>query len=195
MKDIQTVGQSDGVYDKQLRIVAKDKVALRAFVKNTERIIGGIYLLEKYDINTRMNKYEITSIGTEAAEETGLKIGDIVCADALSRFYDTFPVSVIKYENIIFRINKEETEIYPLRNMLIVEIDKLEESNRKGVLVLSDLLPVGTITHINVDKKKKCGLKVGDKVLITNDCDLVVYKGKKVYIFKYDDVIAKVEDK
>jgi co-chaperonin GroES (HSP10) len=194
MDEAQTVGQRDGMFDKKLRIVSKDKVALRAFVKNTERIIGGIYLLEKFDINMRMNKYEITDIGTKAAEETGLKIGDIVCADALARFYDTFPVSVIKYENIIFRTNKSDTKIYPLRNMVIVELDKLVEDNKNGIVVMTDLLPVGTITHINVDKNKKCQLKVGDKILITNECDLVVYKGKKLYIFKYNDIVAKVEE-
>ena len=192
MQEVQTVGQNDGVFDKKLRIVSKDKVALRAFVKNTERIIGGIYLLEKFDINTRMNKYEITDIGSNAMEKTGLKIGDIVCADALARYYDTFPVSVIKYDNIIFKINKGETKIYPLKDMIIVTLDKLTEDNKDGIVVLTDLLPVGTITHTNVSKKK-CDLKVGDKVLITDECDVVVYKGQKMYIFKYNDVVAKVE--
>lgn len=193
MDEVQTVGQTDGVYEKELRIVAKDKVALRAFVKNTERIIGGIFLLEKYDINTRMNKYEITDIGTNAAEQTGLKIGDIVCADALARYYDTFPVSVIKYDNIILRISKDENEIFALKDTVIVVLDKLEEANKDGIVVLTDLLPVGTITHINVDDKK-CDLKVGDKVLLTTDTDVVVYKGKKMYVFKYTDIAAKVEE-
>lgn len=194
MKEIETVGQSDGIYEKELRIVSKDKVALRAFVKNTERIIGGIYLLEKYDINTRMNKYEITDIGTNAAEQTGLKVGDIVCADALARYYDTFPVSVIKYDSIILRVSQDEKTIYPLKDMVIVELDKLEESNKDGVVVLTDLLPVGTVTHINVDGKKS-DLKVGDKVLITTDHDVIVYKGKKIHVFKYTDIVAKVEEK
>ena len=193
MDEVQTVGQRDGIFDENIRIVAKDKVALRAFVKNRERQTGGIYLLEKFDINTRMNKYEITSVGSEVTEKTGLKVGDIVCADALARFYDTFPVSVIKYENIIYKIDMDETNIYPLKDQMFVELEDLKEDNKQGIIVLTDLLPVGIITHINVDAKK-CDLKVGDKILITTESDVVIHHGKKFYIFKYTDVVAKVEE-
>jgi len=189
----ETVGQMDGVFDEKIRVGSKDKAVLRAFVKNTERIVGGIYLLEKFDINMRMNKYEITSIGTEASEKTGLKAGDVVCADALARYYDTFPVSVIKYDSIIFKTDKDDTFIEPLIGQAFVELDELKEDNKNGIVVMTDLLPVGTITHINVDSKK-CDLKVGDKVLITSDNDVVIYKGKKFYIFKYTDIVAKVEE-
>ena len=191
--DVKSVGHSDGEFDKKLRIVSKDKVALRAFEVCVERIVGGIFMLEKYDINTRMNKYEMTDIGTNAAKQTGLKVGDIVCADQLARYYDTFPVSVIKYDSIIFKTDKDETFIEPLKGMVFVSMDKLEEDVQGGVLVLTDLLPVGTITHINVDGINMCDLKVGDKVLLSNDCDNVIYRGKKILIYKYENILATVE--
>jgi co-chaperonin GroES (HSP10) len=140
-----------------------------------------------------MNKYEITDIGTNAAKQTGLKVGDIVCADQLARYYDTFPVSVIKYDSIIFKTDKDETFIEPLKGMVFVSMDKLEEDVQGGVLVLTDLLPVGTITHINVDGINMCDLKVGDKVLLSNDCDNVIYRGKKILIYKYENILATVE--
>lgn len=190
----ETIGQTDGLYDENIRIVSKNKVALRAFTKNTERIQGGIILLEKYDINTRMNKYEITDIGKEAIEETGLKIGDIVCADQLARFYDTFPVSVIKYDSIVFKTDKDDSFIEPLKGWLFVELNTPKEENHNGIIKLTDLLPIGTITHINTNGINNCDLNIGDKVLLNNDCDVIVYKGKKIYAYKYKDVAAKIEE-
>jgi len=194
-RTIETVGRSDGEYDKKIRIVAKDKVALRAFEIRTERMSGGIYLLEKFDINCRTNKYEITSIGSRAKEETGLDVGDIICADQLARYYDTFPVSVLKYDSIIFKFkDKDSDEILPLNGVLFVTPDKPKEEDIAGFIKLTDLLPVGTVTHINSTGIKKCDIKIGAKVLLTNNCDNVYYKGKQMFIYKIKDVDAVLEE-
>lgn len=194
-RTIETVGRSDGEYDQKIRIVAKDKVALRAFQIKTERKAGNIILLEKFDINCRTNKYEITSIGTRAKEETGLDVGDVICADQLARYYDTFPVSVIKYDSIIFKFkDKDSDEIMPLKGMLFVTPDKPKEEDIGGFIKLTDLLPVGTVTHINSTGLKKCDIKIGDKVLLTNTCDNVYYRSKQFFIYKIKDVDAVLED-
>lgn len=193
-KLISTVGRSDGIYEKSIRIVSKDKVALRALSIRTERIVGGIFIREEADKNCRLNKYEITSIGSKAKEETGLDVGDIVCADALARYYDTYPMSVIKYDSIVFRTDKDDNEIHPLNNMCFVTPDKPIEENRKGIVVLTDLLPVGTITKINITNDKKCNLKVGDKVLLTTKMDKITYKGDTFYIYKNENVDAIIEE-
>ena len=192
-KLISTVGQSDGIYEKNIRIVSKDKVALRALVKRTERIVGGIYIREEADKNYRLNKYEITSIGINAKKETGLDIGDIVCADALARYYDTYPMSVIKYDSIIFKTDKDDNEIHPLNNMCFVTLEKPVEENRSGIIVLTDLLPVGIITKINITNDKYCNLKVGDKVLLITKSDKITYKGETFYIFKNENISALIE--
>lgn len=191
---LETVGQSDGIYDKKIKIISKDKVALKAYQIRTERIVGGIYLLEKFDINCRTNKYEITDIGAKASKETGLVIGDVICADQLARYYDTFPVSVIKYDSIIFKFaDKDSEEIFPLNGMAFVKPDKPVEENVNGIIKLTDLLPVGTIIKINTNGIKKCDIKIGDKVLLTNNCDNVYYKGEQIYIFKIKEIDALIE--
>lgn len=193
-KLISTVGRSDGIYEKSIRIVSKDKVALRALNLRTERIVGGIYIREEADKNYRLNKYEITSIGSKAKEETGLDVGDIVCADALARYYDTYPMSVIKYDSIIFKTDKDDKCILPLNDMCFITPDKPIEEIRNGIVILTDLLPVGTITKINITNDKLCNLKVGDKVLLTTKSDKITYKGETFYIFKNVNIVALIEE-
>lgn len=193
-KLISTVGRSDGIYEKPIRIVSKDKVALYALTLRTERIVGGIYIREEADKNCRLNKYEITSIGSKAKQETGLNVGDIVCADALARYYDTYPMSVIRYDSIIFRTNKDDNDIQPLNNTCFVIPDKPAEENQKGIIVLTDLLPVGTITKINITSDKYCDLKVGDKVLLTTKNDKITYKGETFYIYRNENIDALIEE-
>ena len=192
---IETVGRSDGEYHKKLRIVGKDKVALHADQIRTERIQGGIFLLEKYDINCRTNKYQITDLGSRAKEETGLQVGDYVCADQLARFYDTFPVSVIKFDSIIFKFkDKDSDEIEPLNGMVFVKPDKPKEEDIGGFIKLTDLLPVGTITHINATGIKGCDLKIVENVLLTNNGDNVYYKGQQMFIYKINVLDAIIEE-
>lgn len=194
-RQITTVGMSDGIYNEKIRITSKSKVALRAFKKNNEHIVGGIFIREEAEMNNRMNKYEITSIGSEAKEVCGLEVGDIVYADALARYYDTFPVSVIRYDSIIFKQDKEdENKIYPLNGMCFVKPDKPIEENKHGIIVLTDLLPTGKIVSINANGLKKCDIKIGDVVLLTNKCDCITFKGNKFYIYKIKDIDALIEE-
>lgn len=194
-KEISTVGRSDGEYTKKIKIISKNKVALKAFEVRSDRKIGGIYTVEEYEKNCRLNQYEITDIGSEAKKHTGLDVGDIVCADQLARFYDTHPMSVIRYDSIIFKLKEYDSdEIYPLNGTAFVKPDKLKEEVTGGVIKLTDLLPIGTITHINTNGINKCDLKIGDKVLLTSNFDNVYFKGQNFYIYKIPNIDALIEE-
>lgn len=188
---INSVGKSDGEYVNNLKVVSKDKVVLKAREANKEMIKGGIYIPSEVDINNRLHKYEIADIAPNAAEVTGLKLGDIILADMLARYYDTFPISVIKYDNIICKCKDyDSTDILPLNNQVLVEFDKTKEDEQKGIVVLTDLLPVGTIIDINENNLKNKDLKVGDKVLCTKASIVFYYEGKKILIYNSEDIVA-----
>jgi len=78
--------------------------------------------------------------------------------------------------------------------MAMVKPDKPKEEDIGGFIKLTDLLPVGTITHINANGIKKCDLKIGDKVLLTNNCDNLYYKGIQYFIYKIKDIDAVLEE-
>lgn len=188
---INSVGKSDGEYSDTLKVVSKDKVILRAREANKEMIKGGIYIPSEIDINNRLHKYEIVDIAPNAAESTGLKVGDIIMADMLARYYDTFPISVITYDNIICKCKDyDSTDIIPLNNQVLVELEKAKEDDQRGVIILTDLLPVGTVFAINENNLKNKDLKIGDKVLCTKASIVFYYEGKKILIYNSEDIVA-----
>ena len=94
-------------YDKDLKAVG-NKVAIRKMEKYHDFRIGGIIIPETTDINSRMTKGEIMSIGSEAVEKTAMQPGDIVLYDTMSSFYDHHPVIVTNSENIVCKFRSKE---------------------------------------------------------------------------------------
>lgn len=95
-------------YAKTLGAVG-NKVAIRRMEKYHDVVMDGIIIPETADVNGRMTKGEVVSVGREAAEKTGLKAGDLVLYDTMSAFYDHHPVIVTKYENVICKFADRET--------------------------------------------------------------------------------------
>lgn len=188
---INSVGKSDGEYNNTLKVVSNNKVILKAQTANQERTIEGIFIPSSTDQNSRLHKYEVIDIAENAKAFTGLNVGDIILADMLARYYDTFPISVITYENIVCRCKDWDSfDIIPLNNQVFVELDKVVEDNRNGVVVLTDLLPVGTITAINSNDIKNKELKIGDKILCTKAYIVFYYNNKKIFIYNSEDIIC-----
>lgn len=87
-------------YDKNLTATG-NKVVIRRLEKYHNIDAKGIIIPESSDVNFRMTKGEIVSIGKEASDKSSLKVGDIVLYDTLSAFYDHHPIIVTKCENVV----------------------------------------------------------------------------------------------
>ena len=97
----QNIGLSDGVFETNVRAI-NNKVVIRKHEVYHDSIRKGIVVPVSADINCRMNKGTIVSIGPKAAKDlNGLEIGDDVLYDHLAAFYDTHPIVIVNAENII----------------------------------------------------------------------------------------------
>lgn len=181
-------------FDKKLTC-GPEFVAIR-IIENCEDLkVGNIWLPQTAEANNRLAFGVLENVGTTAAEEYGLKAGDYVMFDRLSTFAHTAPVAATRYNNVICLTNKEQTEFFPLKNMLFVEPDEKDGiSNVNGIYVMNyaDKLHLGTITKMNCVETLL--FKDGDKVMLTKGADNVQIGEKKLYIYKYDMIVAKIEE-
>jgi hypothetical protein len=180
-------------FDKKL-ICGPEFVAVR-IIENCEDLkIGNIWLPQTASSNERLAFAVVENVGSKAAEEYGLKEGDYVMFDRLSTFAHTAPVAAMKYNNVICLTNKEQSDYFPLKNMLFVEPDEKDDITKVNniyVMGYADKLNVGTITKMNcVDELPFTN---GDKVMLTKGADCVQFGEKKIYIYKHDMIVAKIE--
>jgi len=93
---------TDGELDINIKAL-HDKVVIKKAEVFHERILdGGIVVPIKSEINHRLTKGTIVSIGEKAMKDLeGLEVGDTVLYDHLSAFHDTHPIVVVNSENII----------------------------------------------------------------------------------------------
>jgi len=76
-----------------------EKVILKKLEYNHEQKFGEIVLPDTRS-GSKMTKAEVISVGRDA-KLTGLKPGQIVLYDTYSVFFDTYPIVITKFENII----------------------------------------------------------------------------------------------
>lgn len=102
-------GMVDGKYDPSAPKALGDKIFLRKTEVYHERKYGDLILPQQVDLNYRMTKATVISMGPRAIQEyPDLKPGDTVLYDHFSAFYDTHPVVVVKAENIICGVIEEK---------------------------------------------------------------------------------------
>ena len=187
-------------FDKKV-VCNDDIVALRLLKKNDELKVGSIYLTPSAYSNNRLAEYEVVSLGKKAADEYGLKPGDKVAADRLAAFFDSEPIVLMKYNNVIAFLNEpgSREKYRPLKNMLFITRDKASSENVGGILVKDSELSMktGTVSQVNLEpEKNSCRVKVGDRVILTKGGDVIGYAGESredtVYIYKPEMIVAKV---
>jgi co-chaperonin GroES (HSP10) len=108
MTEFHNIGASDGKFDKKVTAL-HDKVVIRKLEKYHELLRGNILVPESADLNFRMTKGVVESIGPDAAKDLeGLHVGDKVLYDHFSAFYDVHPIVVIKADNIICKVVEDD---------------------------------------------------------------------------------------
>lgn len=183
-------------FDKKCKC-GPEFVCVRILDNCDELKIGNIYLPQMSAANQRLAHAVIEDVGIKAAEEYGVKTGDYVMIDRLSTFAHTFPIALLKYNNIIMKTDKDRTDYWPLRNMAFVELDQKDHvSDVGGIFVCNyaDKLNIGTVTKTNFDPELVIDFKDGDKVLVTKGADEVEMGDRLIRIYKHDMLICKIED-
>ena len=186
-------------FDKKV-ICGPEFVALRIIDNLNDMQLDGVWLPDTVEANTRLAHCIIENVGSKAAEEYGIKIGDYVMIDRLSTFAHTSPVCMCRYNNVICKTNKDRSEYHPLRNMLFVELDeKNNVSNVDGVYIenYANKLNIGYITdeNLDIDIKETVGFNLGDRVVMTKGPDIVSIGDRLLYIYKHDMIVCKVIEK
>jgi len=194
------IGHSFGEYNPESIKAQHDKVVLKIINLGKHRILeGGIIVPEDAEINNRLGFYEIISLGDKAKDEYGLKVGEYVYADRLSVFYDTNPICIMKYENIICRADETGKKLSPLKNAIFVDDIKQDDVYKDDTNLIflastSAYIPRGTITEMNIDEKKYPYLKIGDVIILTDGADKCTINCKTFRIYKPEMIIAKFEE-
>jgi len=175
-------------------------VALRILDNLEDMELGGVWLPDSVCANSRLAFCVIEDVGSKAADEYGIKVGDYVMIDRLSTYAHTAPICMCRYNNVICLTDKDRTDYYPLRNMLFAEMDeKGDVTNVDGVYVenYAERLNIGRITAENLDEetKKTCSFKTGDRIIMTKGPDVVRIGDRTLYIYKHDMIVCKVLEK
>lgn len=184
-------------FDKKL-VCGPEFVAVRIIDNCEDLKVGNIWLPQSAESNGRLARAVVENVGSKAAEEYGLAVGDFVMIDRLSTFAHTAPVAALKYNNVICKTNNDGSEYFPLKNMLFVEPERKDDMAKVNSIYVpgsyDGKLNLGTITKMNCDEELKLPFKVGDKVMLTKGADVVQINQTKLYIYKYDMIVATVED-
>lgn len=183
-------------FDKKC-IPASEYVVLRVIDRNDNMALGGILISEGSYSNDRLGFYRVEEVGEKAAEEYGLKKGDYVLADRLAQVYKTSPIAVMKYVNVIVRTNADNTQYFPLKNMVFVKDEKNTTQNVGGILVnnYSAQVRVGEVVAMNIDDSVRVPFKVGDRVMLSKGGDSFQIGTEHVFIYKHDMIVCVVKDK
>lgn len=175
-----------------------DFVAVKIIENCDDLKIGNIYIPQSSEQNTRLAFCQVISIGENALEKTGCKVGDYVMIDRLATYGHTSPVACLKYDSVICLANDSKTDFSPLKDMLFVEPDEKEDVTQvDGIYMLNyaEKLNLGTVTKTGFELDDAYPFKAGDKVMMTKGADIVTFGEVKIYIYKKDMIICKVEEK
>ena len=188
---------SDTIEFNEKCIPAAEYVILKVIDRNDTFDVGGLLMPSTAFSNERVGFYQIVDLGKTAAEEYDLKKGDYVVADRLAQCYKTKPIAVMKYTNILAKTDDQNKTFSPLRNMVFVKDDPHRATDVGGILVNSynKQLNIGEVVAMNVDKDIEVPFKVGDNVMISKGGDTFQIGTLHIFIYRYDMIVCKVENK
>lgn len=174
-----------------------DFVAVQIIENCDELKVGEIYMTESYALNSRLAFSQIKSIGKSAAEKTGCRVGDYVLVDRLSTFGHTAPIACLKYDSVICLTDDKKSDIFPLKDMAIIEPEEKDDISNLGGVYMMDAeakLNIGKIIKTAFDRTDEYPFEVGDRVMLTKGADIVDFGELRAHIYKKDMLICTIED-
>jgi len=186
------VGRSDGEFDKDISVISTSrKVVIKKSDNGRDRVLdGGIYIPESTEINNRMAKGTVVECSKLAFDEYGLHNGHTVLFDRLAVYYDTNPICVADFENVICIVDDDDKPI-ALKDMIIVSDMKRKEVSHGGIILSGDNpldVPIGIVVSTGTHN-----INCGDYVMLSTGADVVTVGGCKYRIYKEDMVMATIE--
>ena len=135
---------------------------------------GGFIIPDEVLANRRIAFCRVEAVGSIAEKKTKLKPGDFVYADHLASHYQTSPVCVMKWDNVLLLTNAEKSELKALPGWALMSLT--EEMTTKFIANVAKLRH-GIIKSINYGDIPEWEepFKEGDDVIVTKACD--VYDG------------------
>lgn len=175
-------------------IPAPEYVVLRIKDRGDNIEIGGILISNSEYSNDRLAHAQVVAVGSKAKEEYGLKEGDWVMYDRLASAYQTHPIAVTKFFNVICKTNETKSQFSPLKNMVFVKDEVNTTQNLDGVLLnnYKKKLNIGKIVAMNVDEEVP--YKVDDDVMISKGGDSLKLGEHHIFIYKKDMIVCRVEE-
>lgn len=184
------IGRSAGQYNKKLSIIGDitHKVVLHKIDgTHNERFMGNIFIPETGEMNHRMSKYRVIDCSIACTDDYGLVEGDIVLADRLACYYDTDPIQVMDYENIICKYD-DDGEPQPLNDMIFVkEMKRIDIKSRGVILLTDDDIPLGRVCKSSSDI-----FKTDSIVLMTTGADVITVDGVLYSIYKSEMILGVI---
>lgn len=181
---IQAIGMSDGDYGLVPSEMGDAMLCLRAVVPNTEQFDGAVFVPDSLHRNERMFHYEIVRQGSRVNSLTGLNEGDFVFVDMLARFADTFPISFIRADGVLFRTDADARSMFALKGRLIAKVvePSVAKAGGAGLVRISDIDPYGEVVSAGEGCEGR-GIKVGDRVGLNHADDSATYmfRGEKYF--------------
>lgn len=180
-------------FDKKC-IPTDEYVVLEMMRKDNIKTTSGIILPDTAYANERLGFYKVIEVGKTAFEEYGLKSGDYVVGDRLASTMQSYPITLMKYYNIIAKTNETNTTFSPLKNMVFVR-DERNDVTQMGSLYVKNYkkrMNIGEIVAMNISDDITVPYKKGDMVLISKGGDSFQVGTEHVFIYKHDMICAKV---
>ena len=186
------IGRSAGQYNKKLSVIGDEtrKIVLKKLDgTHNARYMGNIYIPETGEMNNRLSKYTVVDRSKKCLDDYGVEIGDTILADRLACYYDTDPIQVMDYENVICGYTEDETP-QPLNGMIFIQelVPKVIKS--KGIVLLNNYegeAPIGIVYKSNSPLFQE-----GEIVLLTTGADVIIVNGVKCSIYKDEMILGVV---
>jgi hypothetical protein len=180
------LGNNDGRLENENIRVSHNKIAISKFDTNPEIEHNGILIANKSTEGFKAIEGCVLSIGVDAVELTGLSIGDVIRFDQCSVLYDTNPVVVINDINVILKV--EDDKPVPLKDQVFVEKigTWVELHSELDIPERNSDISVGIVTCVTDDST----VSVGDKIIMTTECDVIDAPTGKFYIYRNENILA-----
>lgn len=146
-------GRTDGDFNPSTIRTFGKKVAIKKYEQFHERIVNGIHIPENHDKAVRLCKGEILNIDADYAKEIGVNVGDIVLYDHWSAYYDTHPIVIVDYTNIIVKLDENGfCGFLPPNNKIFIVPEIRENLEEKLIIELTEATKRQIANNIGIIK-------------------------------------------
>lgn len=178
-------------YNKSLKPMG-DMVVLRKLEGVKDRKVGTILVPNYKELGFGLTKAEVVALGEDV---DGVEVGDIVYFDTYAQYYPTYPITVTKSYNLIYKLDEANADnpdelygITPIGDSLLAQFDVDSKVESDGGIMLPPSLR--DYENLVVNKLgttfENSQVKVGTKIIVMD-------KSRTIEVNKQGDTLFIVE--